>query len=167
MSKPWILVDPLRCTGCRLCEIACSLTHEGSIWPSASRIQVYEPYPGAPVPVTCVQCEDYPCVQSCPFNALKIDEKTGAVIVIPENCTLCGACVNACPLEIPRIIPGKNYVLICDLCGGEPACVKACSEAGYNALTLIEKPEGSVKVFLKDPYETSKEIYERIILGVR
>ena len=165
--KPWILVDLYKCTGCKLCEIACSTRHEGTIWPAASRIKIYEPYPGAPVPVLCVQCEDYPCVNSCPTSALSVDEKTGAVTINQEKCTLCGSCKATCPTNIPRIIPGKNYVLICDLCGGDPACVKACSEVGYHALRIVSKPEGEVKVFLRDPYEVSREVYHRNIIGVK
>ncbi len=164
--KPWILVDVFKCTGCRLCEIACVLKHEGVVWPSASRITVYEPYPGAPVPVLCVQCDDYPCVSSCPYGAMSVDEKTGAVLVEPSKCTLCGACRAACPLEIPKVVPGKGYVLVCDLCGGDPECVKACAKAGFNALLLVSKPEGNLaKTFLRDPYEVSKHVFERLVLG--
>ena|GEM_PF-5155592 len=68
---------------------------ERAIWPEASRIRVYEPNPGAPIPTLCVQCDDYPCVKSCPFNALSIDESTGAIIVNPEKCTVRGYCREA------------------------------------------------------------------------
>ncbi|MEM4717844.1 MAG: 4Fe-4S dicluster domain-containing protein [Desulfurococcaceae archaeon] len=165
-SRSWILVDVSRCTGCRLCEIACSLRHEKTIWPSASRIQVFEPYPGAPVPILCVQCYDYPCVNNCSFNALYIDENVGSVMVIPDNCTLCGSCKYACPSQIPRIIPGKKHVIICDLCNGDPECVKICNKVGYNALKLVSKPEGGVeKTFLRSPYELSRDIYHKILNG--
>lgn len=165
--KYWILVDVFKCSSCRACEIACSLKHEGVIWPAASRIVVFEPYPGAPIPVMCVQCDDYPCVKSCPYGALSIDENTGGVLVNQDKCTLCGVCKASCPMSIPRIIPGKKYVLICDLCGGEPECVKICNELGYGALRLVSKPGGeAVKVFLRDPYESSRELYNRLILGV-
>lgn len=166
--KQWILVDVFKCTGCRVCEVACSLKHESLVWPSASRIQVYEPYPSAPIPVTCVQCDDYPCIASCPTSALSVDAKTGAVLVNPEKCTLCGTCKSTCPASVPRVVPGKSYVLICDLCGGEPECVKVCNELGYGALKLVTKPEGGlVKTFLRDPYGVSREVYLRNVLGVK
>lgn len=166
MSKIWIMVDVFKCTGCRLCEIACSLKKEKSIWPSASRIQVFEPYPGAPIPVVCLQCIDYPCVNSCPQSALVVDDNTGAVKVVEDKCTLCGVCKYSCPIQIPRIVEGKQHVLICDLCGGEPECVKACTIAGYNALRVVSKPEsGLEKTMLRDPYIVSREVYQRVIVG--
>lgn len=136
------------------------------MWPAASRIVVYEPYPGTPVPVTCVQCDDYPCISACTFGALRVDENNGAVLVDGSKCTLCGACRAVCPVSAPRLVPGKPHVVVCDLCGGDPQCVKICNEVGYGALKLVSKPEGALtKTFLRDPYTTSKRIYERVVLG--
>ncbi|RLG86058.1 MAG: hypothetical protein DRO15_06685, partial [Thermoprotei archaeon] len=42
----WILRDFERCTGCRLCEMVCSLEHEGVVWFEASRIKVFKLFPG-------------------------------------------------------------------------------------------------------------------------
>ena len=152
-NRIWILVDPLNCSGCRLCEIACSLKHEGNIWPEASRIRVFEFAPGINIPHTCVQCHDYPCVRACPENALSIDEETGAVLVDVGKCTVCGECIKACPGSIPRILATKHHVIICDLCNGDPECVKVCREAGYNALKLIRNPPNYIrKTYAVDPY---------------
>jgi len=159
----WVLVDYSLCTGCRLCEIACSLKHEGVIWPAASRITVYEDYPGCPVPHYCVQCPDYPCVSACPTKALKVDQNTGAVLVDTSLCTLCSSCVQACPGRVPKVVKGKQYVLICDLCGGDPACVKECTRAGYNALRVIRKPQGTaIKHYAKPPEVVVMEVCSRV-----
>lgn len=136
----WILTNYSACSGCRLCEVACSIKHERAIWPAASRITVYEYLPGRPTPVYCVQCPDYPCVSACPFGALKVNEGTGAVVVEESLCTLCGRCIEACPGGVPKIVKEKPHVLICDLCSGDPECVKACERAGYNALKVIKRP---------------------------
>ncbi len=158
-NRIWILRDIEACTGCRLCEIACSLKHEATIWPEASRIKVFEDKPGVPVPYMCVQCPDYPCVKACPTNALSVDEETGAVLVDEGFCTLCGLCISACPGRVPRIVDGKSAVIICDLCGGDPECVKICSMVGYNALRVIAHPNNEmVKHYLVKPLE----IVERI-----
>lgn len=162
-ERVWILITPDKCSGCRLCEITCSLEHEGIIWPEASRIRVFEFLPGVDVPHTCVQCPDYPCVNTCPVNALSVDEKTGAVLVEEEKCTECGACITACPGKVPRIPTDKGSVVICDLCGGEPKCVEICHEAGHDALKLVKGNYRSVfKTFAKDPIEKSFEIARKM-----
>ena len=162
-ERLWILITPDKCSGCRLCEIACSLEHEGVIWPEASRIRIYELLPGVNVPHTCVQCPDYPCVESCNFDALSVDEVTGAVLVKEDNCTECGACVLACPGNIPRIPAGKGSVVICDLCGGEPKCVEVCHEAGHDALTLVKGDYRSIyRTFAKDPVEKGFELARKM-----
>ena len=80
------------------------------------------------------QCSNYPCVASCSFKALSVSETTGAVMVDKEKCTTCGLCIKACPGTVPHIHPNKKYVVICDLCDGDPECAKVCTHAGYCAL---------------------------------
>ncbi|QOR94061.1 4Fe-4S dicluster domain-containing protein [Thermosphaera chiliense] len=159
----WILRDFSKCSSCKLCEIVCSLKHENMVWPEAARIRIYEIIPGLPVISLCVQCDDYPCVSSCPFQALSVGEH-GEVLVDKEKCTMCGACVTACPGNIPRILPGKQGVIICNLCNGEPECVKVCSEMGYHALQLVSKPEGGVvKNYLVKPEEASTKLLVKMM----
>jgi len=139
VTKIWVARDFAKCSGCRLCEIACSLEHEGRIWPEASMVRVFMYFPGLEVPHLCTQCHDYPCVQSCPFKALGVDEKTGAVEVYRDKCTACGICINACPGQVPHLHPNRKHILICDLCGGDPACAKICTKVGYNCLTTVNR----------------------------
>jgi len=136
IMKPWVIRDYMKCSGCRLCEIACSMKHEGRVWPEASRVRVFMLVPGAEAPHLCTQCSDYPCVSSCPVDALSVDDETGAVIVDEEKCVSCGACIQACPGEVPHLHPEGGRVVICDLCGGDPKCAKVCVEAGYGALSV-------------------------------
>ena len=146
MSNPvWIVREYIRCTGCQRCEVACSLHHEGRIWPEASRIRVFMPFPGVEVTHLCAQCDDYPCVESCPVEALKIDDNTGAVLVDQEACTSCGLCLKACPGKVPTLHPETKKAVICDLCKGDPECVKVCAEAGYNALRVVHEDVGKQK----------------------
>ena len=39
----------------------------------------------------------------------------------------CRACVAACPFGAIRYWPEDNKILKCDLCGGDPACVRYCA----------------------------------------
>jgi carbon-monoxide dehydrogenase iron sulfur subunit len=129
------------------------------MWPEASRIRVFMPFPGLEVPHLCVQCDDYPCVESCPVDALTVDDKTTSVLVDREKCTGCGICVKACPGTVPFLHPQDGKVTICDLCGGEPECVKVCREAGYNALRLVnEGMSKNRKLFSMNPVEVAKRL---------
>ncbi|MEM2972094.1 MAG: 4Fe-4S dicluster domain-containing protein [Candidatus Bathyarchaeia archaeon] len=154
----WIARELAKCSGCRKCEVACSLFHEKQIWPEASRIRVFMLVPGLEFPHFCAQCEDYPCVKACPVNALSISRKTGAVLVKKEACIGCGKCIEACPGKIPHMHPKENYILICDLCGGNPQCVKVCQEGGWNVLKTVSKGDRAYKVYARTPEEITRNL---------
>jgi Fe-S-cluster-containing hydrogenase component 2 len=160
MVKPiWIARDYEACSGCRRCELACSMFHEGWMWPEASRVRVFMPFPGLEVPHLCAQCMDYPCIASCPVDALSKDPETEAVLVDREKCISCGDCIRACPGTVPYLHPGDNKATICDLCNGDPECVKVCAEAGYNALTLVhEKTSANRKLYSRNPVEIARNL---------
>jgi len=159
----WIARDYSRCTGCRRCEIVCSLSHEGKIWPEASRVRVFMLVPGVEIPHLCTQCPDYPCVDVCPVDALSINKETEAVIVDKEKCTACGKCVDACPGKIPYMHPTENYAVICDLCGGKPKCVEACAEGGWYALETIRREDTpTFKLYAKTPEEITKNVIVKL-----
>jgi carbon-monoxide dehydrogenase iron sulfur subunit len=121
----WIARDFPRCSGCRLCEVACSLYHEGRIWPEASRVRVFMRVPGAEFPHLCAQCHDYPCVSSCPAGALSVDRRTSAVIVDRDACNSCGACIQACPGRIPFLHPGMGRRRYATYAAGIPNALRS------------------------------------------
>ena len=122
-----IEVYPDDCTGCRSCEMVCSLQHEQECSASRSRIKILRDEEfGNHAVLLCMQCADTPCVKSCPIEALHRDEKTGAILVNSESCNGCESCVAACPLSVITVDRERNIAFVCDLCGGDPECVKIC-----------------------------------------
>lgn len=115
-----------RCTGCRLCELACSMEKTGMFDPSSSRIAVRFKGAGACIPVLCTQCEYEWCARACPVGAISRDPETGIVVIDPQECIQCGECVTACPFGAIRQKSSEAVPFKCDECGGEPACVETC-----------------------------------------
>lgn len=157
-SQVWINRDYVLCSGCRRCEIACSLHHEKQIWPEASRVRVFMYVPGIEIPHLCFQCDDPECVEACPEGALSVNERTGGISVDDTLCTACGICIDACPGHIPHLHPDESRIVICDLCDGDPECVKTCQEGKWNALSLSRKGDQNSE---KQPPETPQELTQR------
>lgn len=116
-----------RCTGCLQCEMACSFEADGVFNPSRSRIKVFPLHEeGRFVPYTCTQCADAWCVKACPVDAIVINLETGAKVVLENVCVGCKVCTIACPFGTINYSQATGKVIKCDLCGGDPECVKIC-----------------------------------------
>ncbi len=131
------------CVGCRLCVMICSLVKEDECSITKSRIRIVRDEEfGNNLVSLCIQCAEVYCVESCPVAALSRDPETGVVLVDDKLCNDCEACVVACPLGAIYLNKEKDTVFKCDLCGGDPWCVKFCSR-GTLVLkdTDIDSPE--------------------------
>ena len=116
------------CTGCRLCQVVCSVKKEGVSDPGRARIQILmKEMEGVYLPVVCRQCEDPLCAEACPVEAISIDESTGLVVMDQDLCTGCLECISACPYGGIFWHEDLDKILRCDLCGGDPECVKFCA----------------------------------------
>ena len=113
------------CSGCRVCEMACTLKHTGELNPkkAAIRISGEFPAPGTYHVNVCSQCGV--CAEECPEGAIK-EKEQGVYVIDPELCTLCGVCVDACPFGVMFTHPDAPTPIKCDLCGGDPQCVAIC-----------------------------------------
>ncbi len=88
------------------------------------------------------------CVEACPFDAIKLNHKTGLVEVNRKRCTGCGYCVKACPKKLFTLIPAAaQYYVKCSSKDTTPVKVKAC-KASCIACRKCEKicPFGAIKV---------------------
>lgn len=119
-------VTPYLCESCGKCELACAYAHPLDGRPGASRIKVFRTGPQHGAPIVCYQCDPAACVAVCPTQALVRNEDTGAIEVRHERCIKCRMCVGACPFGNIAWDEGNRFVHKCDLCKGDPACVRFC-----------------------------------------
>jgi carbon-monoxide dehydrogenase iron sulfur subunit len=137
-----LYIDYQKCTGCRLCELVCAVFHDGISNPARSRIKVMKwEAEGLYIPMSCQQCQDAPCMNVCPVKALFRDEELGRVSVDYDVCIGCRACVAVCPFGAMSFNTKDKQVFKCDLCDGDPQCVRFCEE---KAIDFIEVDDVSI-----------------------
>ncbi|KJS21564.1 MAG: hypothetical protein VR72_10050 [Clostridiaceae bacterium BRH_c20a] len=129
------------CTGCGACLLACSSRAVKGYSPRFARLKVTMEQEGlVNRPVLCTQCKKPFCLRACPFEAIYKDKKTGWILINKELCTSCGQCLEACPDEMIFFsIDGKADK--CDMCNGDPQCIKFCTP---KALNLVQVCEGGM-----------------------
>lgn len=131
-----LYIDYHKCTGCRLCELVCAVSHDGISNPVRSRIRVMKwEAEGLYIPMSCQQCQDAPCMNVCPVKAISRDEAMGRVTVDYDACIGCRSCVSVCPFGAMSFNSTDKQVFKCDLCDGDPQCVRFCEE---KAVDFIE-----------------------------
>ena len=125
MSKR-LAVIPELCSGCRICELVCTIEHFGVINPtkSAIRVLVTYPHPVVRMPIVCSQCKVPVCADACPVEALT--RKNDVVELDKDLCISCMKCVEACPFGAMYAHNQVENPIKCDLCGGQPQCVGKC-----------------------------------------
>ncbi len=130
----YVSYNPENCAGCRTCMAVCSLYHDGFVSADLARIQVV-----APVlklfeaeGVTCKQCDSPACLAACPAKAIGVDPKTGARVIDAAKCVGCRICIQACvlaPNSPIRYDAVAKKCVKCDLCSGDPQCIKFCPKS--------------------------------------
>lgn len=147
MSAPraHVRLDPDRCTGCRLCELACVEDRYGPVPGETVEKRLEQPtvYERRRLRIVlgdvldievCDHCEAHPCVAICPHHAL-LAWPSGQVDLREDRCTGCGKCIAACDRHAIRRVNALDIAVKCDGCAHRPgeACVEACPE---DALTF-------------------------------
>ncbi len=138
-------VAVLRCNGA--CEFRPKKSHYDGVASCAVEAALYGGDTGCQY--GCLGFGD--CVEACDFDALHMDPETDLPVVTDENCTACGACVEACPRNLFELrkrakrdrkiyvacmnedkggIAKKNCEVACIGCG---KCLKVCP---FDAITM-------------------------------
>jgi Fe-S-cluster-containing dehydrogenase component len=191
-------LDISRCIGCRRCVYACVVENNLSRQPQIHWIQVlemkkekgidflhsnlyydHEEIPNEGhfyLPVACQQCQNPPCVKTCPVQATW-QEADGIVVVDYDWCIGCRCCMAACPYgarhfnwgtpQIPaqEVNPDTHYlgnrpqskgvVGKCTFCiqrvreGRYPACVEVCPVGARKFGNLLD-PDSEIRYILKN-----------------
>ncbi len=151
MNGKVIVIDHERCTGCRQCEMVCSVFHTGASNPARARIKVvkWEDI-GLYLPTTCMNCEKPFCVEVCPTKACHKDLEHGRVLIDKDKCIGCKTCIMACPFGAPLFDAVERISVKCDYCDGDPKCVafcevKAVSYVEADRVGLTKKREAAVR----------------------
>ncbi|WP_292798920.1 4Fe-4S binding protein [Methanobrevibacter sp.] len=97
----------------------------------------------------CENCADKPCLNSCPIDAIYMDEVDG-LVKIKNTCFGCVLCRNSCPYDaisldvhmdppIKEEVPNIN-IKLCKACG---ACVQACKNGSIHIINDGNNPPHS------------------------
>lgn len=147
MAKAFV-IDIGRCCGCYNCQLACKDEHVDNDWTPYAKpqpdtgqfwLKIQENVCGTVpkvrmhyIPLLCNHCENASCIEACMEGAIARRED-GLVIIEPEKCTGCRACVSVCPYEAIYFNDDLGLAQKCTGCAHLldngfilPRCVESC-----------------------------------------
>jgi len=185
-----MVIDVAECTGCYLCQLACKDEHVGNDWAPYAKAQpdigqfwmkINDMERGSGsftrvsyVPTLCVHCENAPCMNVCPVNAIYRSDD-GAVIIDPEKCNGCAQlgyeplCQKACPYDVIYFNEDLKIAQKCTFCehllksGWEqPRCADACPT---DAIKFGDENDPKMKELLKaaEPLHPEVDVKPRVL----
>ena len=133
MNQYKLVINEKACWGCRTCEVACKQELDLPVG-----IQLIKVVEDGPREVdgkleflfrvhVCQHCEDAPCAQVCPEEAIKRRDD-GIVVLDQDKCVGCRLCVEECPYDAIAFDEDRGVAQKCNLCvervdrGLLPAC---------------------------------------------
>jgi len=87
-----LIVDVVKCTECRACELKCSYGHFGVFNPRKSGVRIVSNWPELAQARVCIQCDD---PEACPYDGIWMDPLSGLAV----KCDTCDGrfeCVPVC-----------------------------------------------------------------------
>ena len=150
-------IDTKKCVGCADCVVACQTENKVPIGYCRDWITetVDGTYPMVEVELRserCNHCENSPCVRCCPTGASHIIEG-GIIVVTPDMCIGCSACIESCPYDARYTHP-DGHVDKCTFCshrvakGLKTACSSVCpTHCIY--FGDLDNPSSEVSLMLK------------------
>ena len=159
LRGPWIYMDihDEKCIACaeKPCVLACPVNCFENL---EDRNGLRMPLHAAPIRIVegraklagvCNICSSWPCAAKCPTQAIQVVAQGAGTRIDPQKCIGCGLCLAACPPGNIWMNLERGYAVKCDLCGGDPECVKACP---YDAIDF--------EIILPQRHEGTKKGYE-------
>lgn len=138
-----LLIDLDTCSKCEECGMLCSyIQHPANNGITSLRELAH-------FTTICRKCDDAPCVTSCPWEALEMQDND-VLKRYMMRCTSCKSCSGACPFGtiIPETIP--FIISKCDYCIGRlkgdesPICLESCSHGGIRYGQFEEDKAGGL-----------------------
>ena len=148
MKNLGIVIDVAKCTGCYSCFLACKDEHCGEAHPGHTVAQPMKgqqwmniievergTYPKVKVdhvPITCMQCEDAPCIAAAENGAV-YRRDDGIVMIDPVKAKGQKQIANSCPYRVIFWNEAENIAQKCNMCSHlidagykNPRCVELC-----------------------------------------
>ncbi len=152
MTRYAMAMDTRKCVGCSACVLACKAENNVPEGYNRSWVvsEVKGTFPNLSAELRterCNHCDAAPCLRVCPTGAtFRVDG--GIVLVDPERCTGCKACIASCPYDA-RFVHPDGHVDKCSFCfhrverGEQPACTEVCPT---NSLTFgdLDDPDSAI-----------------------
>jgi tetrathionate reductase subunit B len=141
-----------RCIDCKKCLTACVATNKVPDYGWRTRILKREAPSSVDqkwefIPILCNQCNNPPCVRTCPTRATFKDKINGIVQMNNRKCIGCKSCMMACPYDARYYNEEKKAIDKCDF------CFESRLSQGIKNVACSEACPADVRVFgdLSDP----------------
>ncbi|MBS0000383.1 MAG: 4Fe-4S binding protein, partial [Cyclobacteriaceae bacterium] len=148
-----ILIDLITCRECKDCMADCAYNFHPDNKGIIALMEL------AAFAVSCRKCQDAPCIEVCPAEALEKTENNLVVRAV-NLCVACKSCVTICPFGTLLNDLFESRKSICDYCElngnvTDLLCIRTCPEGALRLTDEEENPAENIyqindKVLVRD-----------------